>query len=454
MFESLKISSPKRNAKLQTGWEGFFPYYAGFPESFADAILSTAGVSTNSVILDPWNGSGTTTYVASSRGIPSIGLDLNPAMIVVAKARVLPPTEADSIQPLGREILKRAADDNEEVDSTDPLTFWFSNSAARSLRAIERSIHRHLLGPLTLTSGAINLDRLSGLAATNYVALFSVCRELTKRYHSTNPTWLRRPKASESKVRSTQPSIERRFISKLRSMAEALSTRSNATSSEPTMSQIRVADTSNPLLVDDSIDMILTSPPYCTRIDYTAATRVELAVLHPLLDETYDTIARRMTGTTKVAHHHISAADIWGPTCSTFLRSVKEHPSKASNGYYYKTHLDYFDKMSRSLAHCAKALREHGAAIIVIQDSYYKDVHNDLPTIISEMALAHNLKLKRRDDFYISRSMSNLNPRARAYERPSGTVESVLCLQKEPTRKRASSIRSGRSERSVNGTAA
>ncbi len=430
MFESLTIPSPKRNVRFQTGWEGFFPYYAGFPESFAEAILSTADVSTHSVILDPWNGSGTTTYVASSRGIASIGIDLNPAMIIVAKARLLPPSEADSIQPLGREILKSAVEDKQPIESTDPLTCWFSTNTARSLRSIERSIQRHLLGPFTLTSEAINLDHLSCLAATNYVALFSVCRELTKRYRSTNPTWLRRPKANESKVRSRQASIERRFTSKLCSMAEALSTRSNATSSEQTVSELRRADTSVSILLDDSIDLILTSPPYCTRIDYTAATRIELAVLDPLLNETDDTLSRQMTGTTKIAGHHVEAAASWGSTCSVFLNSVKVHPSKASSGYYYKTHLDYFDKMSRSLANSAKALRAGGAAIIVVQDSYYKDVHNDLPTIISEMALAQNLKLKRREDFYISRSMSGLNPRARAYGRRPGAIESVLCLEK------------------------
>ena len=31
----------------------------------------------------------------------------------------------------------------------------------------------------------------------------------------------------------------------------------------------------------DSVDFVLTSPPYCTRIDSTAATRIELAVLAP-----------------------------------------------------------------------------------------------------------------------------------------------------------------------------
>jgi hypothetical protein len=193
--------------------------------------------------------------------------------------------------------------------------------------------------------------------------------------------------------------------------------------------------------------MILTSPPYCTRIDYTAATRTELAVLHPLLNETHETLAWQMTGSTKVAGHHIEVAATWGRTCSAFLHALKAHPSKASNGYYYKTHLDYFDKMSRSLAYCANALRAGGIAVLVVQDSYYKEVHNDLPRIISEMALAHNLRLKRREDFYFSRSMSGLNPRARAYGRRPGAVESVLCLQNEQVTKKQASTRSSLSER-------
>jgi DNA modification methylase len=440
MFESLTILSPKRSSSLQTGWEGFFPYYAGFPESFADAILSTARISEKSVVLDPWNGSGTTTYIASSRGISSIGLDLNPAMIIIAKARILSTSEADSIEPLGREILKSAARDKAPLDQTDPLAAWFSNSTARSLRTIERSIRRHLLGGRTLGSGAINLNHVSGLAATNYVALFSVCRKLTQRYRSTNPTWLRRPKIEESKVRSGQTSIERRFTAVLRGMTEALSARKATSFVDQLSSEIRLANTSAAIPVDGSVDLILTSPPYCTRIDYTAATRIELAVLHPVLSEGHDELARKMTGTTKVPSHDIVTSATWGPTCSAFLRSIREHPSKASKGYYYKTHLDYFDKMSRSLKNCGIALKSGGAAILVLQGSYYKDVHNDLPKVVIEMALNHNLKLRRREDFHFSRSMSGVNPRSRAYRAQHGVVESVLCFQKDLQRTRDLSV--------------
>ncbi len=65
MFEQLKIISPKRDRRSQTGWEGFFPYYAGYPETFAATLLSSANLRADAVICDPWNGSGTTTYAAS-----------------------------------------------------------------------------------------------------------------------------------------------------------------------------------------------------------------------------------------------------------------------------------------------------------------------------------------------------------------------------------------------------
>lgn len=42
MMPRLRILSPKRDKRLQTGWEGFFPYYAGFPEMFVRELLQSA----------------------------------------------------------------------------------------------------------------------------------------------------------------------------------------------------------------------------------------------------------------------------------------------------------------------------------------------------------------------------------------------------------------------------
>lgn len=126
----------------------------------------------------------------------------------------------------------------------------------------------------------------------------------------------------------------------------------------------------------------------------------------------------------------IEASETWGPTCLKFLDDVQSHKSKASSGYYLKTHLDYFDKMGRSLRMIRKALRSDGIAVLVVQDSYYKDIYNDLPRIISEMGEGAGLKLIREERFSWNQSMARINPYTRAYKRTAAATEAVLCFGK------------------------
>jgi hypothetical protein len=195
--------------------------------------------------------------------------------------------------------------------------------------------------------------------------------------------------------------------------------------------EVNHADSTSADIPAESVDLILTSPPYCTRIDYTAATRIELAILSPLLGSSAEDLGRRMIGSTRVPEHPITPLPDWGAACNRFLEVLRNHPSKASSGYYYLTHLDYFSKMSKSLSNLVKALKRGGVAVLVVQDSFYKDQHNDLPTIIGEMAEAQGLALARRQRFHLRRTMAGINPRARAYKASSGAVESVLCFRKD-----------------------
>lgn len=108
------------------------------------------------------------------------------------------------------------------------------------------------------------------------------------------------PKYDEEKPRYSNEAIRKRFLRKLREMSTALAARANRTSSETTLASIRTADTTKDGLPANSIDLILTSPPYCTRIDYTAATRVELALLAPFIGVAVDELGRQMIGSTRV----------------------------------------------------------------------------------------------------------------------------------------------------------
>lgn len=430
MFGNLDIRSPKRSSRATASWEGFFPYYAGYPEDFTKALLASAELESGALVFDPWNGSGTTTYVASELGIASQGYDLNPVMIVVARARLLSASEADSIEPLASDVVSFSRPELVKLQGSEPLRAWFSDRTAASIRAVERSIAKRLLGRMTITSSGTNLSAISGFAATFYVALFAVCRQLAAPFQTSNPTWLRFPKQDESLIDIPHREVAERFLVNLRKMGATLAEQAENTGTERGPSRIRLADTTCAAVKPKSVDFVLTSPPYCTRIDYTAATRIELAVMKPLNGIPPEELSHRMIGSIRVPRAQIQISPSWGPRCITFLNALRQHPSKASGTYYFNTHLDYFDKMARSIERVASALKLGGRAILVVQDSYYKEIHNDLPTILTEIAEAHGLQLKRREDFHIRRSMAGINPRSRVYKRNQGVVEAVLCFQK------------------------
>ncbi len=432
-FMQINILSPKRNKASIRGWESFFPYYAGYPEVFAEAVLSSAGLGPNSTVLDPWNGSGTTTFAASRLGLRAYGSDLNPVMVVVARARLTPPSQAATLIPLAVKISSLAAEAPISLDFDDPLLEWFDLDLAQSIRCIEHHISLQVIGSGLNCEISRLLEQMPSVAATLYVALFRVCRSLLSAYQSSNPTWLRRPRKGEIKVSAMATDIRELFVRIVSQMAAALVATSRLFPSlaSDNAVTISVCDTTEAQFEPASVDLVLTSPPYCTRIDYTVATRIELAVLSRFLSISPRSLARQMIGSTRVPVLEISPSHEWGEVCLSFLAKLKEHPSKASSGYYYKTHLDYFDKIHRSIKNISAALRCGAIAVFVVQDSRYKELHNDLPEIVTNISASAGLKLQRRENFELTRSMAGLHKYARQYARPVGPVEAVLCFCKE-----------------------
>ena len=96
------LASPKRSASERRGLHEWHPYYAGYSESFVTDILSELEIPPRHVVLDPMNGSGTTTMVAQKRDYLSIGVELNPAMAIIARAK-------DSIFSDQRQLLRAGA---------------------------------------------------------------------------------------------------------------------------------------------------------------------------------------------------------------------------------------------------------------------------------------------------------------------------------------------------------
>ncbi|MFM0567048.1 DNA methyltransferase [Paraburkholderia caledonica] len=431
--EHITISNPKLYKDLRTKQEArIFPYYAGFSNSFVHDLLASLELRPESIIFDPWNGSGTTTQSALELGHRAIGFDLNPVMVVVAKARMLSPLDHPSLSAIACSLVEQAKNDStvKKIDAADPLMTWLSPSSASSIRALEHRINRTLISSDEYVSIRDNaaIDRLSPLAAFFYVCLFRTTRKLLENFIPSNPTWVKIPKSKSERRRPSQNLIFEAFVNE----TESLISSGGAIQPVPMRNEenvaIKIGNAERLDLKSSLVDAIISSPPYCTRIDYAVSTTLELAVLGYGKSE-FELLRRSLTGTSTVEPKAGEVDESWGPMCLDFLDKMRAHPSIASKGYYFKNHVQYFRSMSLSIREIARVLKPNGLCFLVAQDSHYKDIHNDVSSIISEMAGAAGLRLTRRVDFSTSQSMVKVNRKSRLHLPRRHSTESVLCFQ-------------------------
>jgi hypothetical protein len=350
-------------------------------------------------------------------------------MVLVAKAGLLPASEASSLLPLARSIMDSVSPTDEGAQAIEPLHTWLAPASAAVVRKLEAAIHRALISRENYV--CLNcrpaLEETSALASLFYVALFRTTRQLLSEFVPSNPTWVKKPATPAHRKRPGELTINEIFLSEI----EQLSNRLIDGSGQPAelMPRITLGNAEKLTLADATVDVVVTSPPYCTRIDYAVATSIELAVLRTT-PAAFDAIRRSLMGTSTVPRGTLTSHRAWGSACEEFLARVYAHSSKASQTYYHKSHVQYFSSLHTSVGELSRVLRPGGKAILVVQDSYYKELRNDIALITQEMAQTFGLTLQARKDFAASRSMASINNRARKYRATAVATESVLCFTK------------------------
>jgi len=415
----------------------WFPYYAGYSFGFVEDVISILNLSDGATLLDPWLGAGTTAEVATIKGFRLRGYDLNPAMLLVARARTIPTSAADQIPSLINGIsrfyelnIKNSVKVSRSVD--DPLEQWLQPASANAFRILERSLETSILKrehssvtPLWRRAG-----QASPLLSLFYVALFRGLRHFISRFQSSNPTWVKVSTGGE-RIQLSSERILHRFCSEIESLLSAMK---SETEPMPTVGTrkcvINQASSLQLPISSRSIDAVVSSPPYCTRIDYVKATLPELALIGHPNGGVMRLLRERMIGTPTInrAQDYNSAG--WGPTCSSFLSTVEDHSSKASSTYYLKYYLQYFASIFASLLEINRVLKKSGRCVLVVQDSYYKEVQNDLPHIFLEMAEGLGWSLKHKVDFQVKQTLAGVNPEVRSYRTTFQATESALVFSK------------------------
>jgi SAM-dependent methyltransferase len=409
----------------------WFGYYAGYSTSFVDEALTYLDLPNGARVLDPWNGSGTTTDVADRRGFQSVGYDLNPAIVLVARARLLRTDVRPSHRSLGHAIVR----DSSKLAapgflSEEPLTAWFSIETTATLRGLERAIQRDLISSseyVRITAKS-SLADISPLAAYYYVALFRTVRRLLMPFKTSNPTWIRFPESPRHRLRPSAEVVRATFVEEVERMFAGM----EEASPTATVACVDIGNSSSLQIAASDIDAVVSSPPYCTRIDYAVSMRPELAVLGMNAAE-FRALRLSMLGCTILGDARVPATvpKEWGMSCARLLDGIRSHRAHGSATYYYPTHVSYFSALYASYKEVARVLRPGGQAILVVQDSYYKELHTDLQSVTTQMFEGLGMSPVLRRDYSSKNTKAAVNTRRLKYRNTADATESVLVFRQD-----------------------
>jgi len=357
----------------------FYRYYAGYPIEFAQWAIEELELPKGSVMVDPWNGSGTTMAACARLGISCQGYDLNPVMVHLARSRVA------------------SASDIAEAE-------FLIDQVERSL------INYHSITVSELAAAFGELPIVNKIAhSAALAALFPYSRSLFKLQKSKNPSWykLLDKGISQEIIRNDIFLDWRNYLNKLKSWV------SNPVEGESLNLSVEQGDCRKSLGRPATFDGVLTSPPYLTRLDYVHATLPEFILLAEFdLAPDMNRLRRSMLGSPLTSSRPKHSLDRLPKNIILLLNRIANHPSKASSTYYHRFFSTYFVDLQASMRSISKVLKTGAKACIVVQSSNYKEIEVDLASALNILAIDSGFEHLRSVEFVSTRSMSLVNSRA------------------------------------------
>jgi hypothetical protein len=255
------------------------------------------------------------------------------------------------------------------------------------------------------------------------IACFRAIRHLTRQFEGSNPTWVKRAKSQSDLAAPSSDDIDESITNEQCELVRALA-------QSPVLAakaRIAVGRSQQLPIADSSIDLIVTSPPYLTRIDYGIAYSRELALLDPISGGSR-TLRSGLMGTTLIRGGDYRPLRL-GVAADSMVDGIRSHESKDSAGYYLKQAMQYLQDLTRSFDELSRVARRGAALDIVVQDSFYKDVPIPLAQICVEEASVRGWQLVELEKHPVTRTLVTMNTAARAYGKQN-VAESVITLEK------------------------
>ena len=426
------VLKPHLSREIRYLTHSFHEYKGRFYPQLAKAFMNYAGLKKGDVVLDPFCGSGTTLVESLLFGVNAIGIDINPLAYVLAKAKIksffLKKKDLSFIQKVCDKIPDDRGWKNIKIESynhildIDYLKRWFPIDNLKKIFFIQNIIQqlpnevsqlfaKVILSDLLRTFSfqepkQLRIRRRTDKPPTNLIEIFK--KNLFSQVDSLN-------KFQSFKLLNLDSRVEN-YLGDVRTLMENMQIREN------------------------SVDAVITSPPYGTALPYLDTDRLSLFIFGLISRKNFRSIeealigCREITKSQRIKLEEDLEANFQKPILPKdiidLLKRVYLLNKNANVGFRRKNTAallyKYFLDMNRSMGQISKALKKGKLAFFVVGNN--KTVAGgkttNIPTddFIGLIAQANGFKL-------IEKINMNVQKGYMIHSKNSIHTESILVLQ-------------------------
>lgn len=353
----------------------WFRYSAGFSALWVRQILEQHEPSR---VLDPFAGSGTVLIEAEACGAAAIGLEAHPFVSRIASAKLLWHHPTNAFCQAARELVDMAREATVELECFPELMRkCYPDEILLRLASLRQALKRfenENYHPLLWLALASILRGCSPVGTANWQYVL--------------------PNKSKSRVAEPYSA----FAVKTSMMASDMAQRqSSLVDSRAVVAadDARVMDT----VEDDSVSMVITSPPYPNNFDYADATRLEMTFFGEVggWGELQQTVRKHLlrSCTQHMASEYVCTVNhpnlnpIQDELEKVYSELMKVRETRGGKKKYHEMIVAYFVDMAEVWKRLRKKCTTGSTLCFVIGDSAPYGVHVPVERWLGELALAN-----------------------------------------------------------------
>lgn len=347
-------------------------------------------------VLDPMAGSGTVLRVAAERGLHAIGFDADPLAVLMSRVWTTP-IDPNELRASAEEIVAEAEGldpakvwlpwIDEDPPTSEFIEFWFGPQQHRDLRCLSAALEKRagvITDALRVALSRIIITKDRGASLGRDISHSRPHRVLMENDFSVTSEFIRSAERLARRLGSQPP---------------------------PGNVIVEMGDARNLSLADNSVDAVITSPPYLNAIDYIRGHKLALVWLGYRVGD-----LREIRGQS-IGAERKPDCDAEKSVISKLLPALgdlSELPTKALRMVFR-----YLIDMASVLQEIRRTLKPGGRAVLVVGNSRLRNVFIDNAAAVN--AAAHLVGLET-----IARIERELPPSRRYLPPPAELVTSNL----------------------------